>query len=68
MRKYKLGEEPNPTEEWSNRTPAERFLEVERLRRSWTSLFGDPDKPIEKVIFKHKMVSSISERQKSNDD
>ncbi len=64
VHKYKLGEEPNPIEEWSDRTPAERFLEVERLRRSWTSLFGNPDEPIAKVIFKHKMVSSIPKKAK----
>ncbi len=56
VRKYKLGEEPDPNKEWLKRTPAERFLEVERLRRSWTGLFGDPDEPIEKVIFKRKIT------------
>lgn len=55
VNKYKLGEEPDPIEEWRNSTLVERFLEVERLRRSWTGLFGDPDKPIAKVVFKRKM-------------
>ncbi len=60
--KYKLGKEPSPSEEWRNRTPTERFLEVERLRRAWVGLFGDPDKPIAKVVFKHKMVFDSKNR------
>jgi hypothetical protein len=35
---------------WANRSPEERFLEVESLRRMWVEITGDPDLPIQRVI------------------
>lgn len=35
---------------WAGRSPGERFLEVESLRRMWIEITGDPDLPIQRVI------------------
>jgi len=45
LRKFKLGQEPPARDEWRHKTPAERVLEVERLRRVAVGLTGDPDVP-----------------------
>jgi hypothetical protein len=46
VRKFRLGEEPPARDEWRDHTPAQRMLEVERLRRVMKSLGGDPDVPM----------------------
>jgi hypothetical protein len=45
FRKFKLGQEPGARDEWEGKTPAQRVLEVERLRRVAVGLTGNPDLP-----------------------
>jgi len=34
---------------WASQSPAERFAEVESLRRLWIEITGDPDLPMVRV-------------------
>lgn len=40
---------------WQSRTAAERILEVESLRRLWTSITGDPDEPLVRVCHRRRL-------------
>lgn len=58
VRKIKLAELDEVAERrayWASRTPAERIAEVESLRRLWIEVTGDPDRPIERVMFKRRL-------------
>ncbi|MFN0253685.1 MAG: hypothetical protein ACKV2T_42850 [Kofleriaceae bacterium] len=58
VRKIKLADLDEVAERrayWATRTAAERIAEVEVLRRLWIEITGDPDQPIERVVFKRRL-------------
>lgn len=40
---------------WLAQPIEQRILEVEVLRRMWIEQFGDPDQPMERVIFRRRL-------------
>jgi len=58
IRKVRLDELDEDAERlayWRSRTPAERFLEVESLRRLWIEITGDPDLPMVRVVHRRRL-------------
>jgi hypothetical protein len=55
VRKVRRDEDAERLAYWRTRTPAERFLEVESLRRLWIEITGDPDVPMVRVIHRRRL-------------
>jgi hypothetical protein len=54
VRRDELDEDAERLAYWRSRTPAERVLEVESLRRLWTEITGDPDLPMVRVVHRRR--------------
>lgn len=54
VRRNELDEDAERLAYWRSRTPAERFLEVESLRRLWIEITGDPDLPMVRVVHRRR--------------
>lgn len=50
-----LDERAERRDYWASRTIDERISEVESLRRMWIEVTGDPDAPIQRVIFRRRL-------------
>jgi hypothetical protein len=55
VRKVRRDEDAERLAYWRTRTPAERFLEVESLRRLWIEITGDPDVPMVRVVHRRRL-------------
>ncbi|MEO6771474.1 MAG: hypothetical protein ABI467_00440 [Kofleriaceae bacterium] len=58
VRRSRLGEIDERTERaayWRTQPVADRIAEVESLRRMWIEITGDPDRPIERVVYKRRL-------------
>jgi hypothetical protein len=62
VRREALDEDAERLAYWRTRTPAERWAEVESLRRLWIEITGDPDLPIERVVHKRKLGEPAIQR------
>ena len=59
VRRDQLDEDAERLAYWRSRTPAERFLEVESLRRLWIEITGDPDLPMVRVVHRRRREPAI---------
>ncbi len=58
VRKGRLGELDEDEQRrsyWREQPAASRIAEVEELRRAWTSVSGNPDAPIERVVTRRRL-------------
>ena len=39
---------------WADKSPADRIIELESLRRMWPEIAGDPDIPLVRVVYRRR--------------
>jgi hypothetical protein len=55
VRRDELDEVAERRAYWASQSPAERFAEVESLRRLWIEITGDPDLPMVRVVHRRRL-------------
>ena len=55
VRLDQLDEQAERRAHWQRQSPADRFAEVESLRRLWIEVTGDPDVPMVRAVHRRRL-------------